>query len=191
MKIKRTETHDRLQQFSKQADYISQGCEECIRNRPQEFESLPFYIFSHKREIGIDERRSMYNLDFYDSLTHENYQKKYTSLEDVPTARLIWEPRLTKPLPQENSMLFKAYPGTDNIKIVWMIPSKELWPQYKKGNLTEHQIVCESIYDFENNPRKLSASEDDDLPDEKINAIYEQMSINARRRKGFLGIFTP
>lgn len=154
MKIDRLEAHDRLNEFQKQSDYISLGCEECIRNRPEEFGSHPFYIFAHAR-------------------THD----------DGVSKRLIWTPRLTKPKSQTNSMLFKAYPGTDIIKIIWMIPDRLLWPQYKKGNLTEHKIICESIYDFENNRQKLDAKEDDDLPDETIDAIFIQISVNASRTK--------
>jgi len=94
-------------------------------------------------------------------------------MEEVPSARLIWEPTLDKPLAQENSMLFQAYPGTDNIKVIWMIPAKELWEQYSKDKITEHNIVAESIYDFQNNRRKLEVREEDDLSDEKL-TIYIQ-----------------
>ncbi|MEK6884299.1 MAG: hypothetical protein AABY22_32005, partial [Nanoarchaeota archaeon] len=48
--------------------------------------------------------------------------------------RLIWMPRLTKPRAETNSMLFKAYPGSDNIKVIWMIPAPEMWKQFQKGN---------------------------------------------------------
>ncbi len=98
--------------------------------------------------------------------------------EDGVTKRLIWQPRLTKPKAQTNSMLFKAYPGSDNIKVIWMIPARELWGQYKKGNLTENQTVSESIYDFQNNRESLEAKEDDDLSDDQIDAIYRQISLN-------------
>lgn len=97
--------------------------------------------------------------------------------EDGMTKRLIWQPRLTKPKAQTNSMLFKAYPGSDNIKVIWMIPARELWGQYKKGNLTENQTVSESIHAFQNNREALEAKEDDDLSDAQIDAIYRQISL--------------
>jgi hypothetical protein len=103
--------------------------------------------------------------------------------EDGFTKRLIWQPRLTKPKSQTNSMLFKAYPGSDLVKVIWMIPAREVWEQYRKGNLTENQTVVESIYDFEHNRNKLDAKEDDDLNDEEINQIYRDLCLDAKFKK--------
>ena len=64
-----------------------------------------------------------------------------------------------------------------------MLPSKELWDQYKKGNLTENKTVIESIYNCENNREKLEAKEDDDLCDETIEKIYEQLGKEGRWKK--------
>jgi hypothetical protein len=100
--------------------------------------------------------------------------------EDGSTKRLIWQPRLTKPKAQTNSMLFKVYPGKDTIKIIWMIPAREMWGQFNKGYLTESQIVKDSIHDFENNRGKLEAKEPDDFSDEKIDEIYKQISRGAK-----------
>ena len=106
MKINRLETHDRLLEFQKQADEISQGCKDCIDNRPKEFGNHPFYIFAHKREIGIDERFSLMITQGIPDITK------------VPTHRMIWQPRLKKPEAQINSMLFKYYPKEDIINII-------------------------------------------------------------------------
>jgi len=103
--------------------------------------------------------------------------------EDGSTKRLIWQPRLTKPKAQSNSMLFKAYPGSDNIKIIWMIPAEELWGQYQKGLMTESQIVTESIYNFQNHRQKLEAKETDDLEDFQIDDIYRQIAMSSKSKK--------
>lgn len=153
MKINRLDAHDRLQSLKTQSNYISQGCEDCIRNRPEEFGKLPFYIFAHAR-------------------THENGADK----------RLLWTPRLTKPKAQTNSMLFKYYPIQDLIKIIWMIPDRALWKQFKKGNLTEHKIIIECIHDFHVNRGKLEAKENDDLSDESVNNIYNNIARNQSTR---------
>lgn len=182
MKVKITEAHDRLEHVMKQSDYISQGCQDCINNRPEEF-TMPFYIFAHSRTIENDERMSVFSEDIRCSLMDLNYRRKYSYLHEVPTSRMIWAPRLTKPYPQENSMLFKAYPGKDDIKIIWMIPAKELWSQYEKGNMTEHKIAYESIHDFKNNPRKLTQPETDDLSEEDASRIYREMAKNLQIRK--------
>jgi hypothetical protein len=103
--------------------------------------------------------------------------------DDGVTKRMIWQPRLTKPKAQSNSILFKAYPGTDNIKIIWMIPAEELWGQYQKGLMTESQIVTESIYNFQNHKAKLEAKEADDLEDFQINDIYRQIALSSKSKK--------
>jgi hypothetical protein len=121
------------------------------------FGNYPFYIFAHARTD-----------------------------EDGVTKRMIWQPRLTKPQAQSNSMLFKAYPGTDVIKVIWMIPAEELWGQYQKGLMTENRIVSESIYHFINNRKKLEAKEDDDLDDKKIDEIYKDIAMNSKAKKSGL-----
>jgi hypothetical protein len=103
--------------------------------------------------------------------------------DDGVTKRLIWQPRLTKPKPESNSMLFKAYPGQDTIKVIWMIPARELWEQFEKGKLTENQLVSESIYDYRHNSKKLEEREDDDLTDEEIDQIYRDISKTAKGNK--------
>lgn len=126
---------------------------DCCQNliNQRPFGDNPFYIFAHARTD-----------------------------DDGLTKRLIWQPRLTKPKAQTNSMLFKAYPGTDKIKIIWMIPARELWPQYKKDNVTENALVSSSIYDFQYNRDKLEAKEEDDLSDAAILTIYREIKNSSK-----------
>jgi hypothetical protein len=177
IKLDKLETHDRLQIFAKQSDEITKGMYDCIRLRPQQFEEHPFYIFAHKRDLGMDERISIYNTDLKNSILSQYYLRKYTHFDQVPTTRVIWCPRLTKPKMQTNSMLFKAYPGKDYTKIIWILPAPELWGEYEIGKLVEHQTVLESIYNFKDNRKAIEAKEDDDLPDEKIDAIYKEIAL--------------
>lgn len=104
--------------------------------------------------------------------------------EDGVTKRLIWQPRLTKPKAQTNSMLFKAQPGTDLIKVIWMIPARELWGQYTKGNITENKTVCDSIEAFRNHRNKLEEKEPDDMTDQQIDLIYRELAAHARAGNG-------
>lgn len=128
---------------------------ECCQDlvNQRPFGEHPFYIFAHTR-----------------------------TEEDGVTKRLIWQPRLTKPEAQTNSMLFKAYPGTDMIKVIWMIPAPELWAQFGKGLVTENKTVYESIDAFKNNKLKLEEKEDDDMNDEQIDAVYREISRDAKNR---------
>jgi hypothetical protein len=168
MKINKLDAHDRYQHFTKQSFDIAECCQDLINQRP--FFEHPFYIFAHTRTLGLDEKLKLYS------------SGQYKTLEEVPEKSLIWQPRLTKPLAQSNSMLFKAYPGSDIIKVIWMLPAPELWGQYGKGLLTENKTVSESISLFRNDKKKLEEKEDDDMTDLQIDAIYKELASNARRR---------
>lgn len=181
MKINTLETHDRLLHFKKQSDVISQGCQDCINNRPEAFESYPFYIFAHKREIDVDERIVIFNDDLRCAFLDANYIRQYNRMDDVPTHRLLWSPRLTKPVPQTNSMLFRYYPENDTIDVLWIIPQEELFSQYEKGLMMGDKIVSESINDYLHNKAKLEKKEPGDLSEEKIEAIYKEISYCANK----------
>lgn len=128
---------------------------ECCQDliNQRPFGEHPFYIFAHTRTD-----------------------------DDGVTKRLIWQPRLTKPKAQTNSMLFKAYPGTDNVKVIWMIPDRALWKQFQKTFLTENKTVCDSIENFVYNRKKLESPENDDLNDAQIEAIYRQIAMGAKKK---------
>jgi hypothetical protein len=95
---------------------------------------------------------------------------------------VIWQPRLTRPTPQTNSYLFKAYPGSDVVKVIWMIPDRAMWSQYEKGKVTANETIMQSINDFENNRELLARKEPDDLQDWEIDSIYRELSIEAKRK---------
>lgn len=163
MKINRLDAHDRLKHFTNQHSDIAECCQDIINKRP--YGDHAFYIFAHARTLGVDEKFNLF------------MSGKFLSMDQVPEKTLIWQPRLTKPQAQTNSMLFKAYPGSDNIKVIWILPPRELWSQFKKGNMTENETICQSIYDFENNRSKLEAKEPDDLSDAAIDMIYREISL--------------
>lgn len=103
--------------------------------------------------------------------------------ENPHIKRLIWQPRLTRPKPQTNSMLFKAYPETDLVKIIWIIPARELWAQYEKGKITENEFIHDCIQKFENQRYILDVPEPDDLFDDEIDSVYKELACEARRKK--------
>lgn len=149
---------DRLDAHDRYKYFTSQNFNigECIQDliNKEPFGKYPFYIFAHARTD-----------------------------DDGVTKRLIWQPRLTKPRAQTNSMLFKAYPGTDLVKIIWMIPERELWKQYRKENLTANKTVTDSIHDFQYHRSKLEAKEPDDLSDEEIKRIYLSIEQEIKQKK--------
>jgi len=120
----------------------------------QPFGMHPFYIFAHAR-----------------------------TTDDGLNKRLIWQPRLSKPKAQTNSMLFKAYPENNTVKVIWIIPAEELWEQYEKGLLTESKIVKESIERYKSNRSFLEQKEHDDLSDVAIDSIYRSIAREARTKK--------
>lgn len=149
---------DRLDAHDRLLDLAKKGkdIDDCCQDliNQKPFGNHPFYIFAHAR-------------------THEDGSNK----------RLIWQPRLTKPKAQTNSMLFKAYPGSDVVKIIWMIPERVLWSQYGKGKVTENELVSWSIEQFTTNREFLERKEDDDLSDEVIDQIYRDIRMQGKRKK--------
>jgi hypothetical protein len=114
---------------------------------------------------------------------HPFYIFAHTRTEEDLTKRLIWQPRLTRPKAETNSMLFKAYPGNDNIKVIWMIPAIELWGQYDKGKVTESNIVCQSIENYKLRKNELERSDPEDLSDDVIDNIYKNIAQQAREKR--------
>lgn len=159
MKINRLETHDRLEYFVEdQSKTIFQGADDCMRKNPLSLalqEKCPYiYIFAHAR-----------------------------SCEDGKTKRLLWQPRLTKPKAQTNSMLFRAISNSDLLEICWIIPQEELWDQYEKGNITEEPTVVWSIHQYLYNRKELEKKHSEDLSDKKVNEIYKEIKMNNKITK--------
>lgn len=148
MKIERLETHDRLDHLKKdQSLNIFQGAEDCLKKNRlsvglQQY-SPYVYIFAHPR-----------------------------TADDGVTKRMLWQPRLTKPKAQTNSYLFRAISNTDQLEICWLLPPREMWGQYKKDNITEHELVMWSIDQFTSHRNILEQPDPKDLNDEECKHIY-------------------
>jgi hypothetical protein len=167
MKISRTDAHDRFSFYQRQDFSIAECCQDLINKRP--FGEHAFYIFAHARTLGLDEKVKLYS------------SGKYMTLDEVPEKTIIWQPRLTKPKCESNSMLFKAYPGSDNIKVIWILPPREFWDQFKKGKMIENETIAISIHDYEHDKARLEAKEEDDLSDEAIDQIYKEISRSIKK----------
>jgi hypothetical protein len=178
MKLNRLETHDRFLHYIKQSNDIAECVQSLIDQKP--FGNHPFYIFAHARTIDLDEKIAIFQQDLNEHILNPFHIRKYAILADVPEKRLVWQPRLTKPKSQPNSMLFKAYPGTDNINILWILPPEEHWGQSEKGNVTEHDISAWSINMYRYKKYQLDKKEDDDLSDSQIDRIYQEISNGAK-----------
>jgi len=96
---------------------------------------------------------------------------------------MLWQPRLTKPTAQTNSYLFRAQSNTDILEICWLLPPREMWAQYKKGNVTEHEFVLWSIDMFENHRQDLERPDPDDLNEEQCKNIYLRIAAEADEEK--------
>lgn len=142
MKIHKLDAHDRLLHLQKeQALNLSQGAEDCLKKNDLSIKlqqySTYIYLFAHPR-----------------------------TADDGVTKRMIWQPRLSKPYAQTNSYLFRATSNTDLMEICWLLPPREMWSQYKKGNITQNEWVTWSIDQFLHNRKQLEEPFKDDLSDE-------------------------
>lgn len=149
MKINRLETHDRLLHFKKdQSLNIFQGAEDCLKINTLSLaiqEKSPYvYLYAHPR-----------------------------TADDGVTKRMLWQPRLSKPTPEPNSYLFRAKSKTDLIEFCWIIPPKEMWDQYKEGNVTHNPDVLWSINQYRYNILKFLMPHPDDLSEEKGKLILK------------------
>ncbi len=151
MKINRLETHDRLQHFVKdQSANVFQGAEDCLKRNPDSLaiqEKSPYiYLFAHPRTADDGVNKVMY-----------------------------WQPRLSIPQAQTNSYLFRAISKTDIIEVVWLLPPRELWKQYESGKVTENDLVCWSIRQFQYKREELERPHPDDLPEERTKLILKSI----------------
>ena len=165
MKLNRLETHDRLEHLIKdQSISIAQGATDCLKTNGLSLalqERSPYvYLFAHPR-----------------------------TADDGVTKIMYWQPRLTKPEAQTNSYLFRAISRTDNVEVCWLLPPVEMWGQYKKGNVTENEIVVWSIDQYRHHKPRLEAPEPDDLPDKQIEAIYAEIRQNIKYEKMMQGLY--
>ncbi len=167
MKINRLETHDRLQHLQKdQAVNLAQGCEDCLKRNSLSLslqQHSPYiYIFAHPR-----------------------------TAEDGVNKRMLWQPRLSRPYAQTNSYLFRAQSHSDILEVCWMIPPKEMWGQYNKGNVTENDTVLWSINQYQNNKKNLEAPHAEDLPEERQKYIYRVIRNNIGQIKLMDKLYLP
>lgn len=187
MRINRLEAHDRLLSLKKEKDQIQQGAEDCKYKNPLSQALLTqadyIYIFAHKREIGSDEKIAILQQDIRECLLNPSLPRRYKSIEEVPHFRILWQPRLVKPEPQENSMLFRTKKDSNDFEVFWVLPPAELWGQHKKGNLTEEDIVIKSIAMFKNNKEELRKPHPEDLPLERVRSIY--LSLKGAKQEDF------
>lgn len=151
MKLNVLEAHDRLIHLIKdQEASIWEGANDCLTKNSLSLElqeeSPYIYIFAHPR-------------------TSDDGLKK----------RMYWQPRISKPKPQTNSYLFRAISKTDIIEICWLLPPRECWEQYKKGNVTESNWTLWSINQFKFNRKSLGKPEIDDLPEHIGQKIYKKV----------------
>ena len=190
MKVDKHETHDRYLSLMKTSDQIEQGVRDCIKNRPDEFGTYPFYIFAHKRTIGIDERIVAYNDDFAKHIQYGT-PRMYNRIDDVPTHRLIWQPRLSKPKAEANSMCFRYEPKMDVIEVIWILPDEHLFESYKKGLLTESEIITHSIHLYTTDKKALERSLPGDVDEETGNRIYLEIASNVLYKEKKTPILLP
>jgi hypothetical protein len=159
MKLNVYEAHDRKDHFIQdQSANIFQGADDCMKRNPLSLalqsRSPYIYLFAHPRTD-----------------------------DDGVTKKMFWQPRLTKPAAQTNSYLFRAQSNTDLIEICWLLPPRELWPQYEDGNVTESQDVKTSIINFVNWRQELEMPHKDDLPDHQIRIIYKEIDAAMHKPK--------
>lgn len=158
-KINVFDAHDRLKELQKSFnDTLAQGCEDCLKQNVLSLalqEKSPYiYIFAHPR-------------------TEPNGNMK----------RMYWQPRISRPLPQTNSYLFRAQSKSDVLEICWMLPPMETWNNFRKGNVTENDIVEWSIGMYLHNRQELKKPHPDDMSEEAAKGIFYKVIMEMENKK--------
>lgn len=149
-KINKLETHDRLLEYQKQADQIGIEVDKCIKGLPSGIK-YPFYVWGHSRQIGMDERFSLF------------MSGTYVNFDEVPCEIFYWIPKPEKPCSTPNSYLFRAKQGSDVVEIIWILPKYELWGQFEPGKMTYNQDIWNSILNFKYRREELESPEPGDM----------------------------
>ena len=151
MKVNILEAHDRLLHFKKDQEVnVFNGADDCMKRNELSLsiqEKSPYvYLFAHPR-----------------------------TADDGVTKVMYWQPRLSVPEAQPNSYLFRGISKTDIVEVIWLLPPAELWKQYEKGNVLEHQDVLYSINMFKTNKQALEAPHPDDFSEEQCKKIMKSV----------------
>jgi len=170
MKINRLDTHDRLLFFRKQQNDISQGLQECIKNVPDSIK-CPFYAYAHSRQVDFEEKKSIIKSNLL------------LQLEKPPDERLIWMPVVTKPKPTPNSYLFLCRKGSDVVQIIWLLPKRELWDQFKPGQMCFNENIWVSIQNFLHHKERLSAPDEGGPTERDVEHFRKVISEEAHKNK--------
>lgn len=68
--------------------------------------------------------------------------------------------------------------------VCWLIPPKEMWDQYKKGNVCESNLVLWSINQFQYNREELERHDEKDFSDERARQIWLDFLTNGNKNEG-------
>lgn len=166
MKLNRLETHDRLLHFNNQSEDMGKGISECIANVPEAIK-CPFYVYGFGKLVGNDEKVSLIIQG----------QKR------IPSERMIWVPRISKPRASPNSYLFLARKGTDVVETIWMLPRREYWDQYNPGQLFHNEGIWTSIQNYRNCLHRLNAPDVNGPNPKDVELFIRIMGEEAHKRK--------
>ncbi|MDE3022080.1 MAG: hypothetical protein KGI54_09480 [Pseudomonadota bacterium] len=169
LKVDRLETHDRYLEFMKPTKEIGQHVQMIIESEP--FGNRPFYMFGHPRTLDLTDRWKLF------------CNGKYSNFADVPTHKIMWQARLLKPKAETNSWLFRCYPRSDRLDLVWNIPKPETWDQFDLGKMTEDDTTLVSIYNYIHCKELLDEPHPDDPSDAEAREIYRQIAMNLPKRQ--------
>ncbi len=102
---------------------------------------------------------------------------------------LIYQPRLTKPCPVDNSMLFRCTPfDPEKVEVMWIIPSEQHMKLFQEGKVFYDGLIAECIDKFQKNPQLLRVKEKGDLSDFMIKEVYKQSSQRSKYTQKSLGL---
>lgn len=104
------------------------------------------------------------------------------TMDECGDRRLLWHCRLSKPAATPNSSLFKAYPGTDKIKVIWRIPDERYVDMFKQGTMFSDPDIIDYVFKYLYKKEDLEKAEPDDLPEEASKKLLLDYAIRLKKQ---------
>jgi hypothetical protein len=139
---------------------------ECLKNVPDSID-FPFYVYGTSKIVDLDEKQSII-LSGYDI---------------APDMRIVWVPKIIKPVPTSNSYLFLCRKNSDVHQIIWILPRKALWEQYKPGMVAFNDNIYISIMNYTHRYKEMCQPDPNGPTEKDKEKFFRIFGEEAQKRK--------
>ena len=105
------------------------------------------------------------------------YIYSFLKSTEIPGVKKMYhQPRLTRPEPIHGTTLQRVDPSNpEEAIIIWTLPDKEDFEKFKEGKVFANDYIWECIQKYKYRRHEFLETDEDDLHEEDIRAIYQDM----------------